>query len=168
MKRKVEIVNHSDINNLILILLLLPLAIGILLGLQEKIVVYRNYDDLCIVFAAAVLPLPFLLLYSITTNQIIIYAFIFTELALIFWIIYRSYMDNNGNIFSTFLSLYTKIPLSILFIFKLFSLLEYFSKSEQKREGGFSFIPLIILTPLILKLIKHKNGVINCKRIQNI
>lgn len=150
----------NDINALIIIVLLLPFIIGIVWGWQEKIVVFRDYNDLFIVFTAVILPIPLFFLYSLAESKIMLAVCIFIEIFLIIEIICRTYQNNQGEIISTFLALYTKIPLSILFLFSLRNLLEYFSKPESKRSEGFLFLPLLILTPIILKLVKNKTGMI--------
>lgn len=148
---------QNDINSLIIIAFLLPLVIGIILGWQEKIVVFQDYNDLFMGFIAIILPIPLFFLYSLTESKIILAVCIFIEIFLFIEIICRTYQNNQGNLIFTFLSLYTKIPLSILFLFSLWNLLEHFSKPESKRNEGFSFLPLLILTPIILKLVKNKN-----------
>lgn len=103
---------QNDITSLIVIVLLLPLIIGIILGWQEKNVVFRDYDDLFIVFLAMVLPVPLFFLYSSVNSQIMLVFCILLELALIFWIIYRTYLDNQGNLLFTFFALSS--PLSLV------------------------------------------------------
>lgn len=49
---------QNDISSLIIIVFILPLLIGIILGWQEKTVVFRDYDDLFIVFLAMLFPVP--------------------------------------------------------------------------------------------------------------
>ena len=156
---------QNDINSLIIIVVLLPLIIGIILGWQEKNVVFRDYDDLFIVFLAMVLPVPLFFLYSSVNSQIMLAFCILIELALIFWIVYRTYQDNQGNLIYTFLALYTKIPLSILFLFQLLSLLDNIFKPASRQDKGFSFISLLVLTPLILKLVRNKTGIIKLGKI---
>lgn len=156
---------QNDITSLIVIVLLLPLIIGIILGWQEKNIVFRDYDDLFIVFLAMVLPVPLFFLYSSVNSQIMLVFCIMVELALIFWIICRTYLDNQRNLLFTFLALYTKIPLSILFIFQLLSLLDNIFKPASRQDKGFSFISLLILTPLIFKLVRNKTGIIKLGRI---
>jgi len=159
---------QNDINSLIIIVLLLPLIIGIICGWQEKIVVFRDYNDLFMVFITIILPIPLFFLYSLAASKIMLAVCIFIEIFLIIEVICRTYQNNQGVIIYTFLSLYTKIPLSVLFIFSLLKLLEHFSKPESKRNEGFSFIPLLILTPLILNLVKNKTGIIKWTSIRNI
>ena len=156
---------QNDINSLIIIVVLLPLIIGIILGWQEKNVVFRDYDDLFIVFLAMGLPVPLFFLYSSVNSQIMLAFCILIELALIFWIVYRTYQDNQGNLIYTFLALYTKIPLSILFLFQLLSLLDNIFKPASRQDKGFSFISLLVLTPLILKLVRNKTGIIKLGKI---
>lgn len=149
---------QGDTTSLIIIVFLLPFIIGVVLGCKEKIVVFRDYNDLFIVFLAAILFMPLLVSFSVIKSPIMFLFCIFIELSLALWVIHRTYQDNQGNLISTFLSLYTKIPLSLFFIFNLLSFLEYFSKPNIEQTEGFSFTPLLFLTPLILKLIKNKSG----------
>lgn len=156
---------QNDINSLIIIVLLLPLIIGIVLGWQEKTVVFRDYNDLFIVFLAMVLPVPLVFLYSATNSQIMLSFCILAETALIFWIIYRTYQDNQGDLIFALLALYTKIPLSILFLFQLLSLLDSIFKPASRQDKGFSVISLLVLTPLILKFVRNKTGIIKSGKI---
>ena len=154
--------SQNDVNSLIILAFLLPLIIGIVLGWRKKTVVFRNYDDLFIAFLALVLPVPLGFLYLLTNSQITLSLCILAELALVFWIYYRTYEDNQGNFILTFLAFYTKIPLSILFLFQLLDLFDNILKPATEKNKSVSVVSLLVLTPLILKLVKNKTGIINC------
>lgn len=153
---------QEDIISIFIILLIVPLIFGIILGLKNKIVVFRNYDDLWIVFLSIIIPFVFFFVYAALPSRIVIISGCITEILLLVNILYRTFEDNDRNILKTILALYTKLPLSFLFIFQFVSYLENISKPAYKRSNGLvNIISILCLTPLILKLVKNKKGLFN-------
>lgn len=154
--------SEKEIFSLIIIGLIIPVIIGIIDGLKNKIVVFRNYDDLWLVFLTILLPFIFVFAYAALESNTVIIAGCIAEVLLLGKIIHRTYEDNNKNISLTILALYTKLPLSTLFIFQVISYLSNLSKPFYKRTTSLTnLISIICLTPLIMRLVKNKNGLFN-------
>lgn len=86
-------------------------VIGCTLGLKERAVIFRNYDDLGLVFLA-VAPL---FIGFITLIQWILIPAIVTTIALCIWLTWRTWQDN-GSVWKVLFALPTKLVLSVLFI----------------------------------------------------
>lgn len=143
-------------------------VIGTLMGFKQKIVVFRDYNDLGLVFLLGLVPI--VLMYIFTNypvgNQNIVVIFIsIVEAAILLWIIIRTVKDNKNPI-SVIIALITKISLSVLFIINLLDFVTPSGKTAAKRassrRSGFAF--LLILTPIIFALVKNKIGFFNPER----
>ncbi len=121
---------------LIIILLFLPLVIGILLGIQKKITVYRDYSDLAKTFSLFLVPVLAMVLFFDPEGKNAYSTLLFITIGIYFvsmfaWTIKSTYIDNNKNIYHTLLSLYVKLPLSFIFINYLIS---FFSKEKPGQR----------------------------------
>ncbi len=121
---------------LFVFLLFLPLVIGIILGIQKKIIVYRDYSDLAKTFSLFLVPVLVLLLFFGSEDKnaystLLVIAIGVYFILMLFWIIKSTYIDNKKNIYHTFLSLYVKLPLSFIFINYLITL---FSKEKPGQR----------------------------------
>ena len=155
--KKVVFASEQDYLFLLIIIPILPIIIGIILGLNGKITVFRNYNDLWLMLWTAVIPLVFFFMYvNIQSDWIIILGIIF-ELLLFIVITFRTYNDNRG-IFSTLLALYTKIPLCIL---GLSILILFIDKTRKRQSSLFEVISFLLFVPLLNNLVKDKTGVID-------
>ncbi|MBO5434820.1 hypothetical protein J6A31_03225 [bacterium] len=151
--------SEQEILGFIVVLLLIPFISGIVCGLQNKIVVFRNYDDLWLAFLTVCAPILMFCGYVATESKILGVVFVLLELLLVSYTIHRTYIDNGRNIGSTLLALYTKIPLCGLFILQLLSYLNNQTKPAHQRTHAITtLISIILLVPLIIRLVKHKNG----------
>ena len=150
----------TDIHNLIFLGLAIPFIFGIVMGCMNKITIFNDYNDLGLTFFMLIFPIPMMYLYIwLGKSQVMLYVFILIEVILLGFLMYRSFIDNRKNFFSTILSLYTKIPLSIIYLFNLFLVFDdIFSKNRIKRNK-FSFLLIAILTPIAAKLVRNKTGV---------
>lgn len=144
------------------------IILGIILGMKKKVVVFENYNDLFLTFAAALIPT---LLYSFSfasglpiDGPIAMIAWALSMAALLF-VIYRTFKSNNG-LLSALLALITKLPLGIFFIFMLLDFITPTGKSAADRAGSrrTGFIALLLLSPVIYKLIETQEGFINLKK----
>ncbi len=154
--------SQTDTNNLIFIGLLFPIIIGIVLGWQKRIVIFNNYDDLGLTFLSFIIPFPAFLIYGyLGQSKITLYFFLTLELILVLYLIYRSFIDNQKNIFYTFLALYTKFPISFIYLLNLLSVLDNLLNKNKRNKSLLSVIFLFVLTPILTKLIKNKSGVLN-------
>ena len=150
---------NQDTLGLLIIILLIPFVFGIIQGWQNKIVVFRNYDDLWLAFLAVCAPFIFIFMSAAFESQLVLIAGGVLELLLIVYVIQRTYVDNAKNIGVTILALYTKIPLCGLFVLQLLSYLNDISKPLYRRRHALTtLISLILLVPLINKLVKEKHG----------
>lgn len=142
-----------------LIILILPIILGVILGWQKKIVIYSDFDDLFFVFCMFLLPIGILYLITFLAlyKETIIHLGIFIEFILLISTCVKAFKNNN--ILGAILSIYTKLPLGFLFVFHLISILDK-NKNIDKNRGLFDAISLFMLTPLILKLVHNKTGVI--------
>ena len=136
---------------------LLATAAGCALGLMEKVVVFRNYDDLGLVFAATV---PLFIGFISAIPWILIPAGI-ASASLFVMLAWRTWKDNTS-IWKTLIALPTKLALSVLFIAFVWDLLSPGGDTQLDRakQRGLAAAILAVLTPLIYRLVKNKTGVL--------
>lgn len=150
----------KDVNNLVFIVLSVPLIVGIIMGCCNKITVFNNYDDLGLTFLMFVLPIPMTYLYYLLgKSQLILYFFLTIEIFILCFIVLKSFIYNKKNIFCALLALYTKIPLSLLYLINLLLILDDFFDKRINRKTKLSLILFAILTPILSKLVKNKTGI---------
>ncbi len=149
----------------------LVVVLGVVLGVKEKITVFRNYNDLAIVFILGYIgpvALPYLIgslvglvieikpEYQKTTLYALMAAI---EIPIIFWFIIRAYKDNNS-VWKTALALVTKTTLAVLFLLNLWSFVspagETAAKRAKVRRSALAW--LLMLTPLIYALVRDHEG----------
>lgn len=154
--------SQTDTNNLIFIGLLLPIIIGVVLGWQKRVVIFNNYDDLGLTFLTFIIPFPAFLIYSyLGQSKITFYFFLTLELILVFYLVYKSFIDNKRNIFFTILALYTKFPISFIYLINLLTVLDNLFNKNKRNKTLLSVVFLFVLTPILTKLVKNKSGVLN-------
>lgn len=156
-------------NEYFLIAIITITLFGIFLGVTEKIVVYRDYNDLGIIFLMGLF--PFIISYLFMLNNSNIYQdFLFLLLSIaeggcLLFVFARTYQDNN-NIVQALIAFITKIPLSILFIVNLISFIaptgKNFQERAKKRQSGLVWI--MFLSPILFKLVRNKTGFFNPER----
>jgi len=130
MAENANVLIDSIFNIYSLVIFIVITIIGIFLGFKQKITIFRDFNDLGLVFLIELLPIVLMYLSSLIAanqNKIVITSIIIVEIILFMWIIARTYQDNN-NILSTLIALITKTSLSILFILNLMS----FSNPTEK------------------------------------
>lgn len=143
----------------------LVVLVGIVLGFTEKVIIFRNYNDLGLVFLAGVSLIIGPLMMVLTRGEslsIIIVGLSLIALAggLLIYLIVRTFVDNRSIVLSI-LALVTKLTLSVLFLFNVVSLLSPSGKTQAQRakSRGSALLWLIFLTPLIIRLVRDKEGV---------
>jgi cbb3-type cytochrome oxidase subunit 3 len=138
--------------------------IGCTLGVKEKIVIFRNYDDLGLVFLAVV---P-LFIGFITAIGWILIPSVLSSSTICLWLLVRTWQDN-GSVWKVIIALPTKLALSILFIAFVWDLLAPSGKTQSARaaQRGLAAAILAVLTPVIYCLVKEKTGVLAPKQIFN-
>jgi len=168
MAENANVLIDSIFNIYSLVIFIVITIIGIFLGFKQKITIFRDFNDLGLVFLIELLPIVLMYLSSLIAanqNKIVITSIIIVEIILFMWIIARTYQDNN-NILSTLIALITKTSLSILFILNLMSFSNPTEKTEEKRAsvGRFLLVLLLLLSSLLIVLVKNKEGVFNLYR----
>jgi hypothetical protein len=132
-------------------------VIGCTLGLKERAVIFRNYDDLGLVFLAVV---PLFIGFISLIQWILIPAMV-ASIALVTWLTWRTWQDN-GCVWKVLVVLPTKLVLSVLFIAFVWDLLSPSGKTQLARAKtrGIAVAILAVITPLIYRLVKDKTGVL--------
>ena len=148
---------------------LLIALVGIILGYKQKIVVFENFDDLALSLGLITFPIALSFLAYIDPSFIkgpIGIVFFIIMSVILFIIISKTWRSNNG--FSGFLlALLTKIPFAVVYGFSLLNAIaptgKTFAERSSRRQK--SIAGLLFLTPLLVKLVKHKTGVWTPKNI---
>jgi hypothetical protein len=132
-------------------------VIGCTLGLTGRAIIFRNYDDLGLVFLAVV---P-LLIGFISLIQWILIPAIVASIALVSWLTWRTWQDN-GSVWQVLVVMPTKLVLSVLFIAFVWDLLSPSGRTQLARAKtrGIAVAILAVITPLIYRLVKDKTGVL--------
>lgn len=151
---------------------LLIVVIGTILGYKDKIVVFRDYNDLGLAFLVVLMPMPlmyFLGLFSQDHQQLSNWIIIAFESVLFLWIAIRTFKDNTNLIYAV-VALITKISLSVLFIINLLEFVSPSGKSASDRHGfrRSAFAILLIVTPLVFTLVKIKKGIFNPNKMLSV
>lgn len=147
------------------LLLILPFAVGIWMGMRQQVVVYRNYFDVMLVGGLYLIPAAITGL-AITLgggsdngdgpNELgfafIVLALVLDLLLLIF-ILVRTWLDN-PNPLKMLLALYVKIPLGVLF----FTQFRNIFGGQQPRSRRNSMFWTLMMAPLIHGLVRDKKG----------
>ncbi|MFZ3116363.1 MAG: hypothetical protein WA133_00265 [Syntrophales bacterium] len=144
------------------------IVLGVILGIKKKIVVFRDYNDLGLVFLLGLVPIVLMYIFSITAEKSRNVAFTFTaivEVIIFLWLIIRTFKDNGNPVYGL-LALATKISLSVLFIINLLDFVTPSGKTSSPRASarrkGFAF--LLLLTPIVFALVRNKEGIFNPER----
>lgn len=135
---------------------------GVITGWSASVTVFRNYDDLVLVFfgGLAFLAANFLMADSgqNTLPWLIIAAL--TAMGLFAVILVRTWVDN-PSIIKFPVALVTKLSLSVLFLVHLLELLNPSGKTqvERAKNRASALIVLLILSPVINRLVRDKEGI---------
>lgn len=140
------------------------ILVGILLGMRQTIVVFRNYNDLTLVFAAAVMTGIgiFLSLSDEGDGSNLQLYFCGIAVALDLWVVARTLRDNH-NPFWMVLALITKLSLSALFLTNLVDFVTPSGNTAKARAASRrgAFVVLLLIAPITFALIKDKTGIFN-------
>jgi len=149
------------------LLLILPFAVGIWMGLRQRIVVYRNHFDVMLVgglylIPAAIAGLAFTLggggsgdandggselLWAFAALAVVL------DALLLLFVLTRTWIDN-PNPLKMLLALYVKIPLAVLFFMHFGNIFS----GKQPGSRRKSVFWTLLLVPLIHGLVKDKRG----------
>jgi len=132
-------------------------VMGCTLGLKERAIIFRNYDDLGLVFLAVV---PLFIGFISQIPWILIPAMV-ASIALVTWLTWRTWQDNRS-VWKVLVVMPTKLALSVLFIAFVWDLLSPNGKTQLARakQRGTAAAVLAVITPLIYRLVKEKAGVL--------
>ena len=151
-----------------LIAWILTVILGVILSFKKRITIFRDYNDLGLVFLMGLVPIVLIYLFSLAreNQQHIgtIFIIIF-EAALFIWILIRTVQDNRNPI-KTVIALITKLSLSVLFIINFLNFVAPEGKTMAKRASvrHIALAFFVVLAPLIFGLVKNKEGIFNPQR----
>lgn len=135
--------------------------LGLTLGLSKRIVIFRNFTDLILVFATLMVGLALALAPFLIELKADVYrSWIYWSPAILLLVVIsaRTLADNRNPLFAT-LAMFLKIPLSILTIFLFLDVLaptgSYRDRARKRRNG---LVGVLLMAPLILALIEDKKG----------
>lgn len=147
---------------------LLIVIIGVVLGFKQKITVFRDYNDLGLIFLIALSPIVLSQLFSLIggdQKKVGAVFLIIVEAVLFSWVVVRTYQDNQ-NILGMIVALITKLSLSVLFIINFLNFVSPTGKtaSERAKSRRSALAVLLIVAPLTFALVKNKEGIFNPQR----
>ena len=164
----------SGYGTILIIAWMLIVAVGIFSGWRKSITVFRNYDDLALVFFIGSDVIAALLIiwgYGkenqwLTTAIIVIATLLF--LGLMIAIVKRTWTDN-PSIVPFSIALVTKISLAALFLINLVSLIRPSGKTQLQRSKtrASALGWLLVVTPIIAALVRDSEGIWAPKNIMN-
>lgn len=147
--------DDSIIGEIAIAAFLINAALGIFLGLTHRAVVFRNYDDLALVFGCGV---SIILAVSFADTRILFALAVLLSLGLSILIAFRTWQDNGLLLLPVVL--FTKLPLSILWITQVIQAVNPTGKTymQRARNRGGALLILAVLTPLLARLIRDHEG----------
>ena len=154
---------------LLLIGWLAIVILGAILGVKQRLTVFRNYNDLGLAFLVTLSPLVLGYIFSFVTgrlDKLAIYTIIGVEALLLGWLVIRTFQDNNSLIL-TLVAFVTKISLSFLFIINFLNFVaprgETMARRASVRHLALTF--LLVVTPMVFTLVKKPEGLFNPRRV---
>ncbi len=156
----------GGINGLIVVLWILLVIVGSVAGWRQDIVVFRNYDDLALVFFVGFAFVVGMFLAAglgggkdTSSPAIVLIATAIGVLGLFGWLLVRTWIDN-PSLWRCPLALLTKLSLAVLFLINLVSLIAPGGKNQyqrsRRRSAALGF--LLILSPIVYGLVRDKTG----------
>jgi len=154
---------------LVLIGWLAIVVLGAILGVKQRLTVFRNYNDLGLAFLVTLSPLVLGYIFSFVTggmDKLAIYAIVGVEALLLGWLVIRTFQDNNSLVL-TLVAFVTKISLSFLFIINFLNFVaprgETMARRASVRHIALTF--LLVVTPMVFTLVKKPEGLFNPRRV---
>jgi hypothetical protein len=153
---------RSSMWSLLIVFLLAVVVTGIVQGLRERVIVFRDFDDLAICFipfACCVVALFFTLFGA---AKIVTWLLVATAVLVQLFIVVTTWRDNPSAL-PFAIAFAAKTTLSFFFIVNLFSFLFPMEKSAstEARVRRDALIWMAVLAPVIYRLVRFKTGRIN-------
>lgn len=147
----------------LLIMFLAIVIFGIVKGIGDNrtIVIFQDYDDLGLTFLVPASFFLILYIFSMLGGNPYLGGSLGGVVAvwLLVKLIRNTHINNQQDLSKTALSLVTKIPLGIIWIFNLIQILNPSGKGSQRRRNrGEALVILTLLTPIIGMLVVDKSG----------
>ncbi|MFG1393156.1 hypothetical protein [Xanthobacter agilis] len=142
---------NSILGQLVVLAFLAVIATGLYLGWTRRVVVFRNYDDLALVFGCAV---SALLALAMGDAWLLATVFWMVSTALAVAVILRTWQDNGVLLLP--IILVTKLVFSFLWIHHLIELIvpSGSTLADRSRSRGIAVLVLLVLTPVIGRLVR--------------
>lgn len=140
--------------------LLFVLVAGILLGLKRHVVVFRNFDDVALVFFTKLSFIGLIIAGTMTVGaigfSILFFLLLVIWLGFMYYIVKRTHSDNGDDVGATVVALITKLFLSWLLIFSIVNIFNPGGSTGRQRSQtrGISALILLVLLPLITALVR--------------
>jgi hypothetical protein len=137
----------------------LVIVLGVVLGLRRHVLVFRNFDDVALIFFSQLfLGFTVFSLLSLalgTGMRILSYTLLGVSVGLFLYMIYRTFDDNDREIAPTAVALLTKLVFSWLIILSIGNVLNPGGQTaaQRRNQRGSGFIRLFVLVPLIMALV---------------
>lgn len=154
--------HDSGLLGIVLVTWLAIVVIGVVAGFSEKIVVFRNYNDLALVFCIGVAwTIGLSALFMVGSRSAVIFAVVLcvAGIALGLVIVGRTLLDNLS-IWAFPLALITKLSLASIFLLNLVTFISPGGKTyaDRARARASAFGILLLLTPIVYRLVRDKTG----------
>lgn len=135
---------------------------GIVQGLREKVVVFRDFDDLAISFVPFACCIVAVILALFSSAKIVMWLLVATAVVIQLFVSVTTWRDNPRAV-PFAIALAAKTTLSFFFVINLFSFLFPMEKSaaSEARVRRDALIWMAVLAPLIFRLVRVKTGRIN-------
>lgn len=144
---------------MVLVPILLLYAYGVWMGFNNKIVVYRNYNDIFVVGLLFIIPIGFMTFFGLSggesnaLNGSAFYACAILEAITLVFVFVRTWKDN-PNPLKLLMALFIKIPTGIFFFFHIYGA---FTNKTRTSRGSSMFWSMMML-PLLYGLVADKSA----------
>lgn len=164
-------ISAGEIQVAVWILALIPIALlfalGVWMSARNKLIVYRNYNDLMLVgllYMVPALMLAYVLLVSeesVAIGGSLFLVMLILEFAIFVVVLVRTWIDN-PNPLKMLLALYVKLPAGIFFFSRVFEAFDGEKRSKRRN----SVLWVLLMLPLLHVLVHDKKGGLAPRRLQ--
>jgi hypothetical protein len=147
---------------IVVVMWLAIVIVGVVAGFSEKIVVFRNYNDLVLVFGIGLVwTIGLSALFMVGSRSAVIFACVLcvTGIFLALVVVGRTLVDNLS-IWAFPLALITKLSLASVFLLNLTTFISPKGNTyaDRARAHASAFGVLLLLTPIVYRLVRDKTG----------